>query len=291
VADSSNDWDRRLAAFVERKENEAQNATLSPFVTEVDRGGRDLLWIGDSWTTDLFNGPFYTTPAPDDLPAASVVFVQSRDGNTGAANPSTLGAGDTDKHLLYEGLSRVAADAVLAGAETIRGGDVLFSVWRDELVRLRSSLGKRRHPVQVVASLRGLAFDKTLLYNVPSIPVILVTVPGCADLMEGELVRRPWITPVVMKDKNDLPGAFRELRRLGIERVSVVGGRTIAAALIDAGLVQDIYLTTSPREGGEPNTPMYPKPINADVIVRKHGTGGETGVVFEHLRPRVSSRP
>jgi dihydrofolate reductase len=71
----------------------------------------------------------------------------------------------------------------------------------------------------------------------------------------------------------------------------VVGGRTIATALIDAGLVQDVYLTTSPREGGEPNTPMYPKPINADVIVRKHGTGRETGVVFEHLRPRVSSRP
>jgi len=52
------------------------------------------------------------------------VFVQSRDGNTGARDPSSLGGGDTDKHLIYEGLSRVASDAVVAGAETIRGGNI-----------------------------------------------------------------------------------------------------------------------------------------------------------------------
>jgi riboflavin biosynthesis pyrimidine reductase len=280
------DWDGRLAAFVSRKENEARDATVSSFATEIDRGGSDLLRIGDSWTKERFGGPFYLSRTPDDLPAVSLVFVQSRNGNTGAADPSTLGAGDTDKHLIYEGLSRVAADAVLAGAETIRGGDVLFSVWRDELVDLRGALDKRRHPAQIVATLRGLAFDKTLLYNVPSIQVILLTTPGCADLMGEELARRPWITPVLMKDKNDLPTAFAKLRRMGIERVSVVGGRTIATALIDAGLVQDIYLTTSPREGGEPNTPMYPKPLDAEMIVRKHGTGAEAGVVFEHLVAR-----
>jgi len=289
-------WDRRFAAFVVRKEKEARNTTLSPLVTEIDRGGRDLLWIGDSWTTTLFDGAFYMSrlraedspgaSARQALPAVNLVFVQSRTGNTGAADPSTLGAGDTDKHLIYEGLSRVAADAVLAGAETIRGGEVLFSVWRDELVRLRAALGKRRHPAQIVATLRGLAFDNTLLYNVPSIPVILLTVPGCADLMDRALAERPWITPVVMKDKNDLRSAFAEMRRMRIERVSVVGGRTIATSLIDAGLVQDIYLTTSPREGGQPNTPMYPKPLDAEVVVRKHGTGDETGVVFEHLLTR-----
>ena len=280
------DWDRRFAAFVARKEEEARNATLCPFITDVDRGGRNLLWIGDSWTGDLFNGPFYTSPSPGDLPGTSLVFVRSRNGNTGAADPSTLGAGETDKHLIYEGLSRAAVDAVLAGAETIRGGDVLFSVWRDELVHLRGSLGKSRHPTQIVATLRGLSFDETLLYNVPSIPVIVLTVPGCAELMGASLAERRWITPVVMKDKNDLRSAFEQLGRLGIARVSVVGGRTVATALIDAGLVQDVYLTTSPREGGQPNTPMYPKPLDAEVVVRKHGTGNEAGVVFEHLLTR-----
>ena len=232
----------------------------------------------------MFDGAFYLSPPPSrELPAVSLVFVQSRDGNTGAADPSALGGGDTDKHLIYEGLSRAGADAVLAGAETIRGGDGVFSVWREELVQLREALGKPRHPAQIVATLRGLAFEETLLYNVPELRVIVVTVPSCADVMRAGLEARPWITPVVMADKNDLRAACTELRRLGIDRVSAVGGRTIATALIDAGLVQDVYLTTSPREGGDPNTPMYPRPLDAQLLVRKHGSGDEAGVVFEHL--------
>jgi riboflavin biosynthesis pyrimidine reductase len=70
---------------------------------------------------------------------------------------------------------------------------------------------------------------------------------------------------------------------MGIERISCVGGRTIARQVIDAGLVQDLYLTTSPKDGGEPNTPLYPKPLKGRTIVRKQGTGADAGVVFEHL--------
>jgi hypothetical protein len=37
---------------------------------------------------------------------------------------------------------------------------------------------------------------------------------------------------------------------------------------------------------------MYPRPLDATVVVRKRGTGEERGVVFEHLRPAASgSRP
>ena len=75
-----------------------------------------------------------------DLPAIDLVFVQSRDSNTVADNPSTLGGGDTDEHLVYEGLSRVDADAVLAGAATARSERMVFSIWHPELVALRCSL-------------------------------------------------------------------------------------------------------------------------------------------------------
>ena len=53
--------------------------------------------------------------------------------------------------------------------------------------------------------------------------------------------------------------------------------------LIDAGLIEDLYLTTSPTIGGEPNTPLYPKPLRKDLVVRKQGTGIDEGVVFEHF--------
>ena len=64
--------------------------------------------------------------------------------------------------------------------------------------------------------------------------------------MRQELESRPWITPIVMAGPDDLAGAFRAMRSMGIARISAIGGRTIARAMIAAGLVQDLYLTTSP---------------------------------------------
>ena len=274
----------RFAAFVSRKEGEARTAQLLPFTTACDDGDETLARIDDAWVSRLFDGPFYLSkPSGDRLPSTSLVFVQSRDGNTGVADPSELGGGDTDKHLIYEGLSRVAADGVLAGAETIRGGQLIFSTWHSELVALRASLGLPRHPIQMIATLRGIDFDSALILNVPDLRVVLLTIPLYVDAFHHALAQRPWITPVVMDDPNDLRGAFERFRALGIERISCVGGRTIARQLIDAGLVQDLFLTTSPKDGGEPNTPLYSKPLKGRTIVRKQGTGADAGVVFEHL--------
>ena len=280
-------WNGRFEAFVAGREAEARSASLCRFETEEDRHDDGFEPIGNEWSQELFDGAFYLSrPAMSDLPAASLVFVQSRDGNTGAKNPSALGGGDTDKHLIYEGLSRVAADAVLAGAETIRGGHLIFSTWLHALVRLRASLGLPRHPIQIIATLRGMEFDDALILNVPDLRVVLLTVPQCSVVMHHALAQRPWITPVIMKDAKGLTDAFRRLRVLGIERISCIGGRTLARQLIDAGLIQDLYLTTAPKAGGEPNTPLYPRPLNGRVIVRKRGTGADVGVRFEHLELR-----
>jgi riboflavin biosynthesis pyrimidine reductase len=277
------DWPERFEQYKARKEREALSVTIDPLVTEIERDGAALRRVGNEWSRRLFDGDFYVSPPRSpDLPSTSLVFVQSRDGNTGAKNPSSLGGGETDKHLIYEGLSRVAADAVLMGAETVRGGNLVMSVWHPELVALRASLGLPRHPVQIVATLRGMNLD-TLLFNLPELPVILLTVPACTDLMLTGLADRPWITPIVMPASRDLPHAFRELRQRGIATISCIGGRTIAAQLLDAGLIQDVYLTTSAKEGGEPNTPLYSKPIGGRAIVRKHGTGVDSGMVFEMI--------
>jgi riboflavin biosynthesis pyrimidine reductase len=101
--------------------------------------------------------------------------------------------------------------------------------------------------------------------------------------MHGGLAARPWITAIVMPDPHDLRGAFRQLRALGIRQISCIGGRTLAGQVIDAGLIQDLYLTTSPVSAGAPHTPFYSKPLDTRAIVRKHGTGADGGVVFEHM--------
>ena len=277
------DWERRFHEFAARKQREAVAAKIAPLVSDIDRTPGRLTPIGNEWTRTLFDGPFYVSPPQTaDLPSTSLVFVRSRNGNTAARDPSMLGGGEADKHLIYEGLSRAAADAVLAGAGTVRGGDVVFSTWHPELVALRASLGLPRHPIQIIATLRGTSFDG-LIFNVPEVRVILLTVPACVDLMLTELADRPWITPVVMASSRDLVHVFRELRGRGITTISCVGGRTLAGQLLDARLVQDVYLTTSAKDAGEPNTPLSPTGTEGDVIVRKRGTGEDAGVTFEMI--------
>jgi riboflavin biosynthesis pyrimidine reductase len=273
----------RLEAYAARRTREALSAAIEPFATEVDRANAALHPIGNAWSTQQFDGPFYLSPARSaNLPAAGLVFVQSRDGDTVADNPSTLGGGEADKHLIYEGLSRVAADGVLSGAATIRGAELVLSIWHPQLVSLRDSFGLPRHPMQIVATSRGLRLDDALMFNEPALAVAVITTPAGAAAMRSGLAARPWIAAIVMHDEGELGSAFRELRQRGVRRLSCIGGRTIAGQLIDAGLIQDLYLTTSARSAGEPNTPFYSKPLRSDTIVRKHGTGADAGVVFEH---------
>jgi len=276
---------RRFQEFAARKTAQASSACLQTFVTDFDAAARTLEPIGNEWSRHFFGGNFYASPSPDATrPACSLVFVQSRDGNTGASNPFTLGGGETDKHVIYEGLSQVTADAVVSGAETIRGGDILFGVWHPEMVRLRAELGKPRYPIQIVATLRGVDFDEGLLFNIPDIPVWVLTVAQGARQMREGFAARPWVRPLVMERPEELPAAFAALRTSGIGRILAVGGRHLATQLIDAGLVQDVYLTTSPRLGGEQGTPIYPRPLKARTLVRKHGTDLDAGVIFEHLQ-------
>ena len=271
-----------FARFVARRESEAARANIPPMKTDLETPLRPTIRIGNAWTRQMFDGDFFVSPPSGDLPSTSLVFVQSKDGNTASPNPTALGGGESDKHLIYEGLSRVAADAVLTGARTVGGGKIVKSVWHPELVRLRASLGRPRHPVQMVATLGRLPFEESLLFNVPDIRVLLITTAAPAAEMRDALASRPWITPVIMAAPSDLSFALRHIRGLGIERVSCVGGRTLAGQLLDAGVIDDVYLTTGATTGGEPNTPLYSKPLGGCLTVRKHGTGPEAGVRFEH---------
>jgi riboflavin biosynthesis pyrimidine reductase len=269
--------------FAERKTREARAASLPPYTTDVEHSDDHLFAVGNDWSRALFGGAFYMSPESASRPGCNLVLVQSANGNTGARNPGDLGGGEIDKHLVYEGLSRVAVDAVMAGAETIRGGDIVFSVWHPQLVSLREACRKRRHPIQIVATLRGVDLDRGILFNTPEVRVVLLTVRSCADAMASGLATRRWIDTLITEQPTDLATAFAQLRSMGVERVSCVGGRNIASQLLDAGLIDDIYLTTTPRPSGEPGSRLVSSRLgDYRTVVRKLGTGVERGVVFSH---------
>jgi riboflavin biosynthesis pyrimidine reductase len=278
-----------FGAFSDRKMREAAAAPLTRLLTLADRSAAfDTLRIGNAWSQAYYDGQFHLPlRAAEDVPLVSLVFVQSQEGNTGAGNPDDLGGGPVDKHLIYEGLSRVAADAVLAGAKTAEGEETFFSVWHHELVALRRALGLPRHPAQIVVTGTGcIDLDRSLLFNAPDVPVYVLSTPGGCEKLAHAASHRP-LMEVVPMEGEDLRAALAYLRgERGIRRISAIGGRTTASALIDAGLVQDLCLTTTARSAGQPGTPLYVGTKQApetQVIVRKRGTDPDYPIVFEHL--------
>jgi riboflavin biosynthesis pyrimidine reductase len=274
----------RFDKYCRARERAATAAVLPPYGTvAVDVQLGDFRAIGNDWSRRLFDGDFYRTSCKEDIPVTNLVFVQSRDGNTGADDPSTLGGGETDKYLIYEGLSRVDADAVLAGATTARSDELLFSVWHPEMVTLRRQLRRRRHPAQVIVCSRSAPrIETALMFQEPEIPVFLITSSDAASSLRLRVTGRPWIQVIDGGQPLSMRAAMRELKARGIETVSAIGGRTAARALLREGVVDDLYLTTSGKAGGEPNTPLLEQPIDAPAVVIKEGTGPEEGVRFVH---------
>ena len=276
---------RDFEHFAERKTREAASAHIEKLSTISDRSQDEpVRGVGNAWSRTHYDGDFGLFQPPQDRATAlSLVFVQSRNGNTGG-DPAALGGGATDKHLIYEGLSRVAADAILAGARSV-GKQTVFSVWHPELVGLRAALDQPRHPAQIVISRHGQFDFDALLFSVPELRVFVI---GAVEYMTGHasiLRARPWIRHVPL-EAGDLRQAIHRLREEeGIRRISAIGGRSTATHLVDADLCQDLYLTTTSQDGGEPDTPWY-SGINAPpsrVITRKEWIDGDSPIRFEHI--------
>lgn len=283
-------WDGEYYIFSGRETFRAAEADIPGFITAEDRSAHlavPFRSVGNKWSQRLFDGPFLMSESRSSvLPAVNLVFVEDTAGNTGAENPGDLGGGQTDHHLIYKGLSRAAADGVLAGANTVRGSRMILSVWHPEMVALRSSFGLARHPAQIVATESGkVNLDQELMFNIPSVPAYLLTTERGKELLLPQVGERPWVKIIATGDALDFAAALSELRSKGISRVSAIGGRTVATALIDSGLIQDLYLTTSSILAGEPNTPFYigEKGFAKTLVLRKLGRGPEEGVVFQHF--------
>jgi riboflavin biosynthesis pyrimidine reductase len=274
----------RFSSFANRKAGDAVSARIEHLTTASNRSdGSGELRIGNAWSRLHYGGDFGLVMSKPGETAISLVFVQTIDGNTGGADPSAFGGGATDKHLIYEGLSRVAADAVLSGAGSLHS-EAFSSVWHPELVSLRESLGLPRHPAQIVVSKRGRLNFNTLLFNVPDVPVFLIAGDECVERHVAALRARPWVRLFAFNG-DDVRSAVDRLRSAeAIQRISAIGGRFTATRLVDAGLVQDLYLTTTSNRGGDPGTPWYSgkTPPHLTLITRKHWFEQGSQVVFDH---------
>lgn len=99
-------------AFSEQKTHETFAAQLLPLKTIEDHSANFATdQIGNTWTREYYDGPFHLVSAGTLLPSVSLVFVQSKEGNTAADNPEELGGGPVDKHLITPIVRKQSLDA------------------------------------------------------------------------------------------------------------------------------------------------------------------------------------
>lgn len=179
-------------------------------------------------------------------------FVASVDGVValpgGVESGHIVSGGDEPDHFIM-GLLRAAADAVLIGAGTFATAtgelwhpEAVYPAAADGYAELRRQLGLRPHPLLVVVTGSG-RLDPTQ----PALRDCLVlTSPVGEARLRGNL---PQGARVVVAGESPFAGAglVELLHAQGLESILAEGGPTLLAPLLAEGLVDELFLTSSPR--------------------------------------------
>ncbi len=185
-------------------------------------------------------------------PALYANFVASADGVValpGAFESGGVVSGNSEPDRFVMGLLRAVADAVLIGAGTFRAGagglwhpEAAFPAAQDHFVELRRQLGLRPRPLLVVVTASG--------HVDPAQPALadclIVTTSQGEARLRGKL---PSGARIAVLDAQPFPcrPLLGLLRDQGLQVVLTEGGPSLVSQLIDAGLLDELFLTTSPR--------------------------------------------
>jgi 2,5-diamino-6-(ribosylamino)-4(3H)-pyrimidinone 5'-phosphate reductase len=174
----------------------------------------------------------------EERPYLALNMVATADGRA-AVNGSAVGIGSTaDKHLMRE--LRAEADVVLHGAGTVRADPLSARVPQD-LVEQRLKNGLSPQPVGAIVTRSGNIPSQHPYYESSTIIYITSDKRVPVDRPTVEVCRIGSVEQAVL-----------DLGRRGMRRILCEGGPTLNAALFQAGLVDEIFLTIAPKLlGGE----------------------------------------
>ncbi len=185
--------------------------------------------------------------AHDDRPFLYINMVASADGRA-SFDGRTSGLGSEADTLLLTEL-RALADAVLVGTNTIRVEGYGRLVRNAERVARREAAGLHVTPTAVLIS---RSFDipwGAPLFAAEDQPVVVYThAEGTPPEVAAPLE--------VVRLEDPAPAAMMaDLRARGVRSLLCEGGPTLNSALLEAGVVDELFLTLSPLLSGEPGAP------------------------------------
>jgi riboflavin biosynthesis pyrimidine reductase len=182
--------------------------------------------------------------APADRPFLYLNMVATADGRATLEGRTELLGSEADTLLLTE--LRAVADAVLIGTGTLRAEGYGRLVREAGRVARREAAGLAPTPTAVLVS---RSFDIPWgagLFEAADQPVIVYTAAEAAPPQVAaplEVVRLADPSPA---------SALADLRSRGVRSLLCEGGPALNGALLEAGVVDELFLTLSPLLSGEP---------------------------------------
>ncbi len=189
-----------------------------------------------------------------DRPYVAMNMVTTLDGKVVVGGTGTTKLiGSAIDHALMERIN-LQADAILGGASTVRADGLHYPQITPETQRERRERGLRPRPLWVVVSRRGempldAPFFRTDRTQLAAIVSGVASRSQVAALGQRVQVVRLGATGSAALDAHEVLAILR--RDWGVQRLVCLGGPRTNAWLIEAGLVDELFLTIAPKiQGG-----------------------------------------
>jgi 5-amino-6-(5-phosphoribosylamino)uracil reductase len=189
-------------------------------------------------------------------PHTVVIVAMSADGKIAdeKRSPARFGT-KADKIHLEKQISQV--DGVLFGATTLRAYQTSLPITNPELLQWRKIEDKPLQPIHIVVSASGNLDPKMPFFQQPIPRWLLTTSKG---LTTWKKLNFDGFEQILIINNNiittlDWVNIFQKFRELGLQKIAVLGGGELVAAILSANLIDEFYLTLCPIILGGTNAP------------------------------------
>jgi riboflavin biosynthesis pyrimidine reductase len=206
-------------------------------------------------------------------------FVSSLDGavtlgDVQSAGSIISGRNTWDRFLM--GLLRACADAVLLGAGTLRAtpghqwtAEHIFPDLAAEFARLRADLGRKPRPRLVLVTASG---DIDASHTAVVAGATVVTTAAGARKIDGRLPGSCDVVEIGASGHVDMTAALAAMRERGYDVILTEGGPHVTGELVDAGLLDELFLTLSPLVAGRAGEPRLGFVAGEEFLPQRHVT-------------------